>query len=99
MAEPVTISGVSRSFGRNGQALAVLHGVNLTIDAGEFLAVLRPSGCAKSTLLRRIAGLDHPTAGTVRLGSEPVTDVDPRCAVLFQEPRLFPWRTVTSNVE
>jgi ABC-type transport system involved in cytochrome c biogenesis ATPase subunit len=48
--------------------------------------------------LRLIAGLDRPTAGTVRLGERVVTDVDPRCAVVFQEPRLFPWRTVAANV-
>jgi ABC-type nitrate/sulfonate/bicarbonate transport system ATPase subunit len=99
MAESVVISGVSRSFGRADTVLAVLQGVNLTIDPGEFLAILGPSGCGKSTLLRMIAGLDRPTSGTVRLGSEPVTDVDPRCAVVFQEPRLLPWRTVTGNVE
>lgn len=99
MAESVVISGVSRTFGRADRELAVLQGVNLSIDPGEFLVILGPSGCGKSTLLRMIAGLDHPTSGTVRLGEEPVTDVDPRCAVVFQEPRLFPWRTVTGNVE
>ena len=99
MAEPVTLTGVSRSFGRGATTLTVLQGVNLTIAAGEFVAVLGPSGCGKSTLLRLIAGLDMPTAGMVRLGGGVVRDVDARCAVVFQEPRLLPWRTVTANVE
>jgi ABC-type nitrate/sulfonate/bicarbonate transport system ATPase subunit len=76
-----------------------LQGVNLAIAAGEFLAILGPSGCGKSTLLRLIGGLDMPTAGTVRLGAGAVRDIDPRCAVVFQEPRLLPWRTVDGNVE
>lgn len=99
MAESVTISGVARSFGQRPAPLSVLLDVNLTIAAGEFLAILGPSGCGKSTLLRMIAGLDYPTTGTIRLGIRTVEDVDPRCGVVFQEPRLFPWRTVASNVE
>lgn len=99
MAERVTLSDVSKSFGRESRSLAVLRDVNVTITAGEFVAILGPSGCGKSTLLRMIAGLERPTSGEVRLGSQVVQDVDPRCAVVFQEPRLFPWRTVTANVE
>jgi ABC-type nitrate/sulfonate/bicarbonate transport system ATPase subunit len=99
MAEPVTLSSVGRSFGRGTQTLTVLQGVNLAIAAGEFLVILGPSGCGKSTLLRLIGGLDLPTAGTVRLGAGVVRDVDPRCAIVFQEPRLLPWRTVAANIE
>lgn len=98
MAEAISIRGVGRVFvGRAGNA-AVLRHVDLEAPAGEFLAVLGASGCGKSTLLRLVAGLDAPTAGEVRIGGKRVTDCDPRCAVVFQEPRLLPWKTVEQNV-
>jgi ABC-type nitrate/sulfonate/bicarbonate transport system ATPase subunit len=68
------------------------------MPAGAFTAILGPSGCGKSTLLRMIAGLERPSSGEVRLGDRAVTQADPRCAVVFQEPRLFPWLTVEQNV-
>lgn len=98
MAEPLTLTDVGKTFAARQQPLPVLSDVSLHIPAGTFLAVLGPSGCGKSTLLRMVAGLDQPTAGTVRLGARLVTRADPRCAVVFQEPRLFPWRTVADNV-
>jgi len=98
MAETVTLDHVAKHFSTGGAALSVLHDVGLTITGGEIVAVLGPSGCGKSTLLRLVAGLDRPTGGTVRLGDRVVTDVDPRCAVVFQEPRLLPWKKVAANV-
>ncbi len=98
MAETVTLSRVGKLF-RTAQAdLPVLDGIELAIAEGEFVAVLGPSGCGKSTLLRLIAGLERPSAGTVHLGDDEVGAVDPRCAMVFQEPRLFPWKTVAANV-
>jgi ABC-type nitrate/sulfonate/bicarbonate transport system ATPase subunit len=98
MAEALTLSGVSKTFRTPQGVLPVLEPVRLAIEPGEFLAVLGPSGCGKSTLLRLIAGLDQPTTGNVQLGDRTVTDVDPRCAIVFQEPRLFPWQTIAKNV-
>ena len=95
MAETVTLAGVGKRFERGP---VVLQGIDLTVDQGEFVALLGASGCGKSTLLRLVAGLEAPTAGEVRLGARPVRDVDPRCAVVFQEPRLLPWRSVAANV-
>jgi sulfonate transport system ATP-binding protein len=98
MAEQVTLHQVGKSFrGRDGQ-LPVLRDISLPIPAGGFVAILGPSGCGKSTLLRMIAGLERPTSGEVRLGERAVTRADPRCGVVFQEPRLFPWLTVEQNV-
>jgi sulfonate transport system ATP-binding protein len=98
MAESVTIDRVGKVFGGKGGPLNVLKDVSLPIEAGRFVAILGPSGCGKSTLLRMVAGLDQPSSGEVRLGARAVTQADPRCAVVFQEPRLFPWLTVEQNV-
>jgi sulfonate transport system ATP-binding protein len=97
-AETVRLSRVSKTFRTRQGVVPVLHELDLQIAGGEFLTVLGPSGCGKSTLLRLIAGLERPTLGSVRLGGQEVTEVDPRCAIVFQEPRLFPWQTVVANV-
>jgi sulfonate transport system ATP-binding protein len=93
---PVTMRGLSKSFGAN----EVLRGIDLDVAAGEFVAVVGRSGCRKSTLLRLLAGLDRPTAGTIRFGD--VGAAIPERAVtrvMFQEPRLLPWARVLANVE
>jgi len=95
---PVQLRSVSKVFGRGRQRLEVLTDVSLRVAPGEIVALLGPSGCGKSTLLRLVAGLDEPTAGQVCVDDHPVTGVDPRCAVVFQEPRLLPWRSVSANV-
>ncbi|HET7056539.1 MAG TPA: ATP-binding cassette domain-containing protein, partial [Thermomicrobiales bacterium] len=97
MAQIVSIRGVSKQFGESA-ALPVLDAIELTVQAGEIVAILGPSGCGKSTLLRLIGGLDRPSAGEVWIGDRVVDRSDPRCAVVFQEPRLFPWKRVAANV-
>lgn len=96
MAQSVTITNVAKEF---DGAAPVLAGVDLAIPAGEFVALLGASGCGKSTLLRLVAGLDRPTSGQVLIDGQPVSGVDPRCSIVFQEPRLLPWRTISANVE
>jgi ABC-type nitrate/sulfonate/bicarbonate transport system ATPase subunit len=98
MAEAVTIHGVGRDFGGRNGGQQVLRNIELLVSPGEFVAILGASGCGKSTLLRLVAGLDRPTSGQIRIGGQTVTDCDPRCGVVFQEPRLLPWKTVAQNV-
>ncbi|WP_329380885.1 ABC transporter ATP-binding protein [Streptomyces sp. NBC_01351] len=77
----------------------VLDGVDLTVEAGEVLAVVGPSGCGKSTLLRTLAGLLPPLAGTVEQDGTPITGPSADRALVFQDDALLPWRTARSNVE
>ena len=97
-AVTLEFSGVGKEFTANGNRRTVLAGVSLTVAPGEVVALLGPSGCGKSTLLRLAGGLDTPTAGAVRVDGHEVRGIEPRCAVVFQEPRLLPWRTLERNV-
>jgi sulfonate transport system ATP-binding protein len=87
MTDPVVqIAGLTRRFGEN----TVLDRLDLRIGAGEFVALLGRSGSGKSTLLRTLAGLDAVEQGTMQAPE--------RRAVVFQDPRLLPWKRVWRNV-
>jgi len=90
----VTLDHVGKSFG----AREVLRGLDLTIRPGEFVAVVGRSGSGKSTLLRLLCGLEQPTAGKLRIEDERGGSAEGRVRVVFQEPRLLPWRSVLANV-
>lgn len=97
----VRFDGVGRAFPsavRSEPARPVLREVSLEVAPGEIIAILGTSGCGKSTLLRIVGGLDHATSGAVFLDDRPLTGIDSRTAIGFQEPRLLPWRSVTANV-
>ena len=89
----VTLQGVTKDFGVH----RVLRGIDLTIQPGQFVAVVGRSGCGKSTLLRLIAGLDGATAGNVAVDEETTGRRD-TLRLMFQEPRLLPWQRVATNV-
>jgi NitT/TauT family transport system ATP-binding protein len=92
------IENVSHSFDIDGVELPVLDDVSLSVEPGEFVALLGPSGCGKSTLLRLIAGLDHPRLGSLREDELRIKGPHPSRVVVFQDPTLFPWRSVWNNV-
>ena len=94
----LTIREVSHRFDLEGQPLPVLDRISLRIGRGEFVALLGPSGCGKSTLLRLVAGLDTPSAGSLLVEGKAIEGPDPSRVVVFQDPTLYPWRTVWSNV-
>nr|BFE58128.1 ABC transporter ATP-binding protein [Dactylosporangium thailandense] len=87
-----------RGAGRRWAGHVVLRDIDLDLPAGRVVAILGASGSGKSTLLRLVAGLEHPTAGTVTVDGRPVRGIETRCAVMFQEPRLLPWRSLAANV-
>ncbi|GII75337.1 putative nitrate ABC transporter, ATP-binding protein [Sphaerisporangium rufum] len=91
----VTLSGVTLGYGR----AAVLRDIDLDVRPGELLVLVGPSGSGKSTILRAIAGLLAPEAGTIRADGVPVTGPGPDRAMVFQDDGLLPWRTVRGNVE
>lgn len=97
-ALPVTFDGLGRSFGTGPDEHVVLRDVTFDVVPGEVLAILGASGCGKSTLLRAAAGLDRPTEGSILIDGKPVSGIDERCAVAFQEPRLLPWQTLQANI-
>jgi sulfonate transport system ATP-binding protein len=90
----VSLRGVTKSFG----VQQVLHGIDLDIPAGQFVAIVGRSGCGKSTLLRLLAGLDQPTSGQIEIDGVANFWRD-RVRLMFQEPRLLPWQRVAANVE
>jgi NitT/TauT family transport system ATP-binding protein len=94
----LTIRDVSHRFDLEGQPLPVLDRISFQVGRGEFVALLGPSGCGKSTLLRLVAGLDFPSAGSLLTESKAIAGPDPSRVVVFQDPTLYPWRTVWSNV-
>src|SRR2546427_8802672 len=92
--------GVRKAFDvEGGPPTIALDDVTFTMREGEFLAILGPSGCGKSTLLNIIAGFLRPSAGRVLVDGRAVTGPGADRGVVFQEYVLFPWLTVTGNVE
>lgn len=94
----IDIRNLSHAFELQGSRLEVLQSIDLTVAAGEFVALLGPSGCGKSTLLRLVSGLDRPTAGSIGADGAIVDRPDPSRILVFQDPTLFPWASVWKNV-
>ena len=91
----VAVRGVSKIYGADVEAL---RGVDLDIPRGKLTSLLGPSGCGKTTLLKIIAGLIAPTAGTVSVNGKTVAGPGPERAFVFQDFALMPWATVIRNV-
>jgi NitT/TauT family transport system ATP-binding protein len=97
MAVTLEVDDVGKDF-----LVPVIDRVSFTVEPGDFVCLMGPNGCGKTTLLRIIGGLERPTRGRVLLGGEPVAGSDRhghRVGIVFQEDRLLPWLTVRKNVE
>ncbi len=93
------VFGIRKVYPGETEPLVVLDGVSLTVFPGELVSIIGPSGCGKTTLLRIIDGLISHDAGSIRVQDVPVQDPPSSIAVVFQDGRLLPWRTVVQNVE
>lgn len=95
----IDVRDVTIAFERDGGELVpVVDRVSFQVRRGEFICLLGPSGCGKSTLLNAVAGFETPFEGHVVVGGKVVTAPGPDRGVVFQQPRLFPWKSVRANV-
>ena len=100
LAGVLEIKGVSKVFKDvDGGELEALKPANLRVEKGEFVSIVGPSGCGKSTLLRIIAGLETATKGEITLNGKALIGTDPEVGLIFQNPTLFPWLTVSANIK
>jgi len=90
----IRVAGLHKQYGER----RVLDDVQLELGAGEFVVLVGRSGTGKSTLLRILCGLEEPDAGVVSIRDPEAPHVSPEVRMVFQEPRLLPWRTVLRNV-
>src|SRR4051812_42421749 len=94
----ISLQGLQKRYPDGTEAV---RGVDLSVADGEFVTLLGPSGCGKTTTLRLIAGLEVPTAGTIRISGREVTKLDPGdrdVAMVFQNYALYPHMTVAENM-
>ncbi len=97
----VQVKGVTKVFGTGAQAFRAVDEVSIDIQQNEFLTLLGPSGCGKTTLLRMIAGFEHPTAGQILLDGAEISHLPPYqrpVNTVFQSYALFPHMTVAQNI-
>jgi NitT/TauT family transport system ATP-binding protein len=97
-AAEITIEHASKVFGTGAGAVTALEDVTAAIPGGQFVCLLGPSVCGKSTLLNAIAGFSPLTSGEIRMNGRPVVDPGPDRGMVFQEYALFPWMTVEQNI-
>ncbi len=96
--DAIELHAIARSFEIDGSRLLALDGIDLHVAEREIVAIVGPNGCGKSTLLRVASGLLPPDRGSVLAFDSTVAGPDPRVGLVFQEPRLLPWRDVLANV-
>ena len=98
-AAAIELRGVTKRFvSPTGKSFTALRDLDLTVAAGEFCAIVGPTGCGKSTTLALIAGLEAPSAGSVSVFGQSVTAVGRNVGYVFQRDAVFPWKSVLDNV-
>lgn len=94
----IEVSDASIVFDAEQKQTIAVDRVSLEVHRGEFICLLGPSGCGKSTLLNAIAGFQPLYSGSVRVSGREVTAPGPNRGMVFQQPHLFPWKSVRSNI-
>ncbi|MFZ9390733.1 MAG: ABC transporter ATP-binding protein [Burkholderiaceae bacterium] len=94
----VELDQIALAYGKGAQATKAIEDVTLTIQKGEFIAVVGPSGCGKSSLMKLISGLHPPFSGKLAVDGQPVKGPLKSVGMAFQASNLLPWRTCVDNV-
>ncbi len=98
MAAFVALDSVSHAYGGAADGTIAVEGLSISVEQGEFAAVVGPSGCGKSTLMKLATGLQFPFKGSVQVDGEVVTKPVKIAGMAFQAPTLLPWRTTLENL-
>jgi len=93
----VRLRGIAKRFTVKRRTVDALTHIEVDINAGEFFCIVGPSGCGKTTLLRIVAGLERPSAGSVEIGRDRASS-RPVNSMVFQEQSIFPWMSVRDNI-
>lgn len=99
MVPVVELKDLDHLYLTDREAILALKGINLAVNAGEFISLVGPSGCGKTTLLSLIAGLLSPSRGQVLLHGKPIMGPTPEIGYMLQQDYLFPWRTILGNTQ
>ena len=95
----IEIHGLTKRYlTPKGETFTAIRDVSLTVEPGEFCAIVGPTGCGKSTTLAQVSGLERPSAGSVTVGGHVVDGITNGVSYMFQADALFPWKTVLNNV-
>jgi NitT/TauT family transport system ATP-binding protein len=98
-AARISIVGLTKRYlTPKGETFTAIRDVTLTVEPGQFCAIVGPTGCGKSTTLAQVSGLERPSAGSVSVGNRIVDGVTNGVSYMFQADALFPWKSVLSNV-
>jgi NitT/TauT family transport system ATP-binding protein len=98
-AARIEIRGLTKRFlTPKGEPFTAITDVSLTVEPGQFCAIVGPTGCGKSTTLAQVSGLERPSAGAVDVGGRRVDGITDGVSYMFQADSLFPWKTVLNNV-
>lgn len=95
----ISVRNLSKEFIKNGKSLLVLKELSFDVKEGEFVSILGPTGCGKTTLLNILAGLEKPTSGKVLIDGKEVCSPSTDVGIVFQDALFFPWKTALQNVE
>jgi NitT/TauT family transport system ATP-binding protein len=94
----ISIQDLSIVFGTGRSSFIAVENISMEITSGEFICIIGPSGCGKSTVLNAIAGFTQPAVGQVLVDGQPIQKPAGDRGMVFQQPSLFPWKTVLNNV-
>jgi NitT/TauT family transport system ATP-binding protein len=94
----IELRGATKRFRGSAGILTAVHELTMNVGAGEFVAVVGPTGCGKSTTLSLVSGLEPPSSGEVVVGGKPVRGIPDGIGYMFQSDAIMPWKSVIDNV-